>query len=278
MAASSAKRRMPCKNNEPNTALIMFLGGFITAFKTLTVLPLPGKGSERVADALYYFPLIGALIGGLTALAAWVVGDFLDWPAGAGIAGVILISWVTGGLHLDGLGDVADAYSPGRTRERMLEIMKDPHVGAFGVTAIVLVLLVKVIALARLALLTQWVWIPVPFILSRMTMVLLAVTLPYARPEGGTGEAFIKNARSLHFIVASVVALGCCGLLVGMAGGVVFIFAFIIGYGLARWMKRSFNGVTGDLLGMSNEVMECVLLFLLAALTPYLDLIHGFTF
>ncbi|MBU4200028.1 MAG: adenosylcobinamide-GDP ribazoletransferase [Verrucomicrobia bacterium] len=256
----------------------MLFGGFITSFKTLTVLPLPGKGSERIADSLYYFPLIGAFIGGLITLAAWLIGYLLDWPTGAGIACVVLISWVTGALHLDGLGDVADAYSPGRTRERMLEIMKDPHMGAFGVTAIVLALLVKTIALVHLTLLAQWAWIPVPFILSRMTMVLLAVTLPYARPEGGTAEVFVKNAHSRHFIVASIVGLGLCALLTGIAGGFVFIFAFIMGYGLARWMKRSFGGVTGDLLGMSNEMIESVLLFSLAALIPYLDLIHGFTF
>lgn len=256
----------------------MFLGGFITAFKTLTVLPLPGKGSGQIANALYYFPVIGAFIGGGMMLTAWLVGYIFDWPTGAGIACVVLASWVTGGLHLDGLGDVADAYSPGRTRERMLEIMKDPHVGAFGVTVIVLVLLVKTIALARLALLAQWAWIPAPFILSRMTMVLLAVTLPYARQAGGAAEIFVKNARSIHFIVASVIALGCCLLLTGIAGGVVFLLAFIIGYGLARWMKRCFGGVTGDLLGMSNEVIESALLFGLAALLPYLNSIHGFTF
>lgn len=254
------------------------LGGFMTAFKTLTVLPLPGKGPEQVADSLYYFPLIGAFIGGLITLAAWLIGYFLDWPTGAGIACVVLLCWVTGGLHLDGLGDVADAYNPGRPRERMLEIMKDPHLGAFGVAAIVLALLVKTIALVHLILLAHWAWIPVPFILSRMTMVLLAVTLPYARPEGGTAAAFVKNARSLHFIVASVVALGLCVFLAGIVGGVVFIFAFIIGYGLARWMKRSFGGVTGDLLGMANELMESVLLFSLAALIPYLELIDGFPF
>jgi adenosylcobinamide-GDP ribazoletransferase len=256
----------------------MFLGGFITAFKTLTILPLPGKRPGQFADSLYYFPVVGALIGGVILLTAWLVGCFLGWATGAGIACVVLLSWVTGGLHLDGLGDVADAYSPGRTRERMLAIMKDPHVGAFGVTAIVLVLLVKVIALAHLALPAQLAWIPIPFILSRMTMVLLAVTLPYARQEGGTGEVFVKGARPTHFIVASLTAMGCCLLLAGIAGAFVFIFALILGYGLARWMKRCFGGVTGDLLGMSNEVIESILLFGLAVGMPYLNLLHDFIF
>jgi len=190
----------------------------------------------------------------------------------------VLATWITGGLHLDGLGDVADAYSPGRSRDRMLAIMKDPHLGAFGVTAIICVLLVKTISLSHLAGLEQWTWIPIPFVLSRMTMVLLTVTLPYARQEGGTAEVFVNNARSVHFIVASIIALCFCVLLNGIAGGIVFLFAFIMGYGLARWMKYRFGGVTGDLLGMSNEAIESVLLFFLAAFIPYLDLLNGLIF
>ncbi len=256
----------------------MILGGFSAAVKTLTILPFPGKGTERIADALFYFPVVGALIGAGLALAAWAIGQGLEWATGAGLAGVVLLSWITGGLHLDGLGDVADAYSPGRPRERMLAIMKDHHVGAFGVIAIVLVLLVKMTALAHLALFARWLWIPIPFILSRTVMVLLAVSLPYARPEGGTGKAFVENARPAHFIVACLVALALCLLLAGLAGGLFFLAALGLGSGLALWMKRAFGGVTGDLLGMANEAVESALLFLLAALAPFAELAQGYLF
>lgn len=251
------------------------LGGLITATRTLTILPFPGKGTERLADALYYFPFVGALIGAVVTLTAWLIGGVLGWATGAGIAGVALLCWLTGGLHLDGLGDVADAYNPGRPRERMLAIMKDHHVGAFGVVAIVLALLVKVIALAHLALFARWLWIPLPFILSRMIMVLLAVTLPYARPEGGTGKIFVENSRPAHFIAASLIALALCIALAGIAGGMLFLLAFAMGYGLALWMKKCFGGVTGDLLGMSNEVIESAMLFIIAAAMPFLRLNHG---
>jgi adenosylcobinamide-GDP ribazoletransferase len=133
-----------------------------------------------------------------------------------------------------------------------------------------------VAALAQLATLNHWACIPLPFILSRMVMVLLAVTLPYARPEGGTGAVFVNNSRSAHFITACMLALSMCLLLAGIAGGVVFLSAFGLGYALANWMKIRFGGVTGDLLGMANETIECVVLFVLAAGMPYLKLIHGF--
>ena len=252
----------------------MFFSGFITAVRTLTILPMPGKDAERVANALYYFPLVGALIGGLVTLVVWFLGGVLTWPVGAGVAGVLMSSWVTRGLHLDGLSDAVDGYYGAATRERRLEIMKDHHVGAFGVVAIVLVLLMKTAALSQLAVYGHWAWIPVPFILARLIQVLLAVTLPYARNEGGTAEAFVKQAGASHFIVASACALILCGVLVQLGGLVLFVITFLIGHLLARWMKRAFGGVTGDLLGFSNELVECVLLFAIAAVMPCLE--NGF--
>ena len=250
------------------------LRGFITAMRTLTILPVPGKDAERVANALYYFPLVGALIGGLVTLVVWFLGGVLTWPVGAGVAGVLVSAWVTRGLHLDGLSDSVDGYYGGATRERRMEIMKDHHVGAFGVVAIVLVLLMKTAALSQLAICGYWAWIPVPFILARLIQVLLAVTLPYARNEGGTAEAFVKQAGTSHFIVASILALVLCGLLIQFSGLLLFVVTFIIGYLLAQWMKRAFGGVTGDLLGFSSELVECVLLFAVAAIMPYLK--NGF--
>lgn len=248
----------------------MILSGFITAMRTLTILPMPGKDAERMADALYYFPLVGALIGGLVTLVTWLFGDVLAWPLGAGAAGVFMSAWVTRGLHLDGLSDAVDGFYGAATRERRLEIMKDHHVGAFGVVAIVLVLLMKTVALCQLASYGQWAWIPVPFILARLIQVLLAVTLPYARNEGGTAEAFVKQAGASHFIVAAISALVLCGLLIQLSGLALLLAAFIVGYLLAQWMKHTFGGVTGDLLGFSSELVECFLLFAIAALLPCL--------
>jgi adenosylcobinamide-GDP ribazoletransferase len=246
------------------------LRGFITAMRTLTILPMPGKDSARLANALYYFPLVGALIGALVALATWLLGAVLAWPAGAGVAGAALSAWVTRGLHLDGLGDTVDGFFGAAARERRLAIMKDHHVGAFGAVAIVLVLLMKTAALAQLAIHAQWVWIPVPFILARLVQVLLAVTLPYARAEGGTAEMFVKQAGAPHFIVAGAGALVLCGLLIQLGALALFVITFLAGHLLARWMQRAFGGVTGDLLGFAGELIESLLLFAIAALAPFL--------
>lgn len=243
----------------------MMVSGFITAMRTLTILPMPGKDAVRLADALYYFPLVGALVGGAVTLAAWFMGGVLTWPAGAGVAGVLMSTWVTRGLHLDGLSDTVDGFGGAFTRERRLAIMKDHHAGAFGIVAIVLVLLMKAVALTRLVSCGQWAWIPVPFICARWVQVLLAVTLPYARSEGGKAEVFVKQAGVAHFIVAGILTLIFCGLLFKLNGLLFFAVTLIIGYLLVQWMKRVFGGVTGDLLGFANELVEGVLLFAFAA-------------
>ena len=243
----------------------MISGAFTTAVRTLTLLRVSGNEVENQADSLVFFPVVGALIGGLVTLALWLVGGLLGWQLGAGVAGVIVLTWVTGGLHLDGFGDAMDGLYGGRTRERMLEIMKDTQLGAFGVIAVCLALLVKTISLSQLALVSQWRWVAVPFICSRMTHVLLAVILPYARNEGGTAQVIVQKAKVWHLIAALVLAgLGCMAL-TGWAGLLILMFSFLISFCLARWMNRIFGGVTGDLLGMSSELIECSLLFVLAA-------------
>ncbi|MDD5483860.1 MAG: adenosylcobinamide-GDP ribazoletransferase [Kiritimatiellae bacterium] len=238
---------------------------FITAIRTLTILPVPGPETERPADALYFFPLVGALLGGAVAAAAWLLGGQLNWPAGAAVAGVAGLVWLTRALHLDGLSDTIDACFAAPERERRLAIMKDPHIGAFGAAAIVLALLIKAAALERLCAVGCWRWIVLPVILSRTAMVFIAVYLPYARAEGGKAAAFFNGAKRKHFLAAAVTAVLFCLLCAGSAGLPAAAGALIAGLLIMRWMKRAFGGATGDLLGFTGEMTELLLYFLLAA-------------
>jgi len=233
----------------------------------LTIIPVPGSDVERQSDSLIFFPVVGAFIGGLVTLVVWLVAVHLHWQFGAGTSGVIVLTLLTGGLHLDGLADAVDGFGGGHTRKQMLDIMKDTRVGAFGITAIVLSILVKMVSISQLAFLSKWQWIPVPFICSRMILVLLSVILPYARAEGGTAKNIVMNAKKWHFIVAMGLTLLACAALAGPAGLMVFLLALVSGYGIAQWMKHTFGGTTGDLLGMSNELVECMLLFVIASAT-----------
>ncbi len=231
----------------------------ITAIRTLTILPVPGRDAASLASALPFFPAIGVLIGVLIVLSLYAA-SLTGWILGAGVLAMIATVWLTRGLHIDGLSDVCDALGASQDRERRLAIMKDPHTGAFGVMAIVADLLLKAAALSHLASLGQWSVALVPFIVSRTAQVLLATTLPYARQEGGKAAAFVQEARPYHLIMALVAAVAFCLAASGLAGLLLLAEGLGLAFLLGVWMKHHFGGVTGDLLGASSEIIETGLL------------------
>lgn len=242
----------------------------ITAIRTLTILPLPGREAEKISGSLFFFPLVGAMIGAAVCGCAWAIGLKGGWNAGAGVLCAAFSALLTGGLHLDGLADTFDALG-GHTRERRLEIMKDSRVGSFGVIALVIVLLMKCAAIARLSETGLFLWIVVPFVVSRTVQVELAVILPYSRAEGGTAQSLVEGAGRIHFAAAVVTAAilgavvcGWKGCAVAAAGCAVFLL-------FAPWMKRMFGGVTGDLLGMASEIAETGTLAVLALGVKWLN-------
>jgi len=161
------------------------LGGLVAAVRTLSVIPLPGREAASMSAALPWFAVVGAALGailfGVSALAS--VPTIGGWAEAGTLAVVIGGIVLTGGLHLDGLADWTDALG-GATAGRRLEIMKDPRVGAFGVLAVVAILLCKWVALVRLSEFGA-PWVVTAYVVSRTAMVDLAVALPYARKEGG---------------------------------------------------------------------------------------------
>lgn len=243
--------------------------GLITAFRTLTIIPAPGRDTEKMSSSFFFFPFVGGVIGALVCGCAWVIGVKAGWHVGAGVVCVGLGALLTGGIHLDGLADTFDAMG-GRTLERRLEIMKDPRVGSFGVIALVVVLLLKCAAIARLSEAGMFIWMILPFIASRAVQVEFAVLLPYARAEGGTAQSFVQGAGWFHFAVAVILA-GVLGFAVcGWKGAVMTLAVCIIMPLLAPWMKSKFGGVTGDLLGMASEIAETGALLALAICMSWL--------
>ena len=229
--------------------------GLITAIRTLTLFPVPGRDAEKLSDSLPFFPLVGSFIGLLVAITAWFVGGRYGWPIGAGVLGIVVSSLVTRGIHLDGLADAFDSLG-GQTVGRRLEIMKDPRIGSFGVIALISVISLKIAAITRLAGAGNYAFIVVPFIISRIMQVHLIVTLPYARAEGGTGVRFVDGATMYHFIVAYMVGLMLCHAAGGIISVLIGIAACLCCSILASWMRRMFGGITGDLIGMGSELFE----------------------
>jgi adenosylcobinamide-GDP ribazoletransferase len=228
------------------------------AFGLLTTLPFGMPEDWQPGDsgrAAIWYPLVGLVIGGLTWL-AWRALSLFFPPLVVG--GLTLLVWValTGGLHLDGLADCSDGLFASTTIERRLEIMKDPRLGTFGGTGLLLVLLLKAAALSSLAP-SAGPGIMLAASLSRWC-ILPAGLLPLARP-GGMGADFSSGLRRGAIFVATLLPLGLAFVL-GLQGwwaGLAGLLAAVAVLGLA---KARINGVTGDVFGALVEVTEVVIL------------------
>jgi adenosylcobinamide-GDP ribazoletransferase len=175
-----------------------------------------------------------------------------------------LVVWValTGGLHLDGLADCCDGLLASTSVERRLEIMKDPHVGAFGVIGLVVVLFLKASALASLTSATSF------SILCAASFgrwcILPAALVPLARASG-MGADFALGFRRSFILWGAVLPLGLAVFL-GVRG-VIAILAGLVAMAGVLWLARSrIGGVTGDVFGMLVEIVEVVLLLVFVAL------------
>jgi adenosylcobinamide-GDP ribazoletransferase len=236
----------------------------ITALRTLTIFPVPGKDCDNFASAIPFFPAVGTLIGAIVTAVLYGV-SLSGWTSGAGALAAVTAIVVTRALHVDGLADVTDALGARGPIEKRLAVMKDPHTGAFGVTAVAADLLLKSAALAHIARAGEWSLAIAPFIASRTAQALVTVTLPYARAEGGTAGAFVHNARRLHLALAIAIGAACAIFTGGFPSTVLLVQGLVLAILLRSWMKHAFGGVTGDLIGATNEIVETGLLVFVAS-------------
>ncbi|WP_457574735.1 adenosylcobinamide-GDP ribazoletransferase [Desulfolithobacter sp.] len=234
-------------------------GHLAAAFRFLTILPLPGRlgtTEEELAGSVGSFPLIGLLLGLICAGGAWVLWLVLpSLPAAACLT--LLLLALSGGLHLDGLADTADGFFSARPdRTQILAIMRDSRIGAMGVIALIMLLLLKTAALATLdrpGVLAASLLLP---LVGRSAIVLMMALLPYARPEGGLGGLFYTS----HSRRSAIWALGFAALVTllvaGMAGLAVLGVTMGCMYLFGGYCRRKIGGATGDTLGAACELAE----------------------
>jgi adenosylcobinamide-GDP ribazoletransferase len=222
-------------------------------------------GGAAVPDArtLTWFPAVGALIGAALGGIWW--GAEQLWPPAVAAAIVIVADLaLTGLLHVDGVVDAADGLLPQAvTRERRLELMAEPTVGAYGVAVLGAVLLLRFTALTSMdpdVLLIAGIWCA-----SRTAMAVAARAVPYARADGGLATALLGGDWRPVGFVGLVGALG----LAAVAGGVTASFAVVVGLvasgGVVGLATRRLGGFTGDVLGAAGVVGETVALVVAAA-------------
>lgn len=250
-----------------------FIQKFLGALVFYTQLPLPHSLPLDFDGIARFSPLIGLGIGGVLMMTGILLVTFTvitPWLVAAVL--VALWVWITGALHLDGAMDMADGWAC-LDRDRRLEVMRDPHSGAFGIITAIVILLLKMAALTQDAIVpqgTQLLALPLICGWARWGQLIAIVRFPYLRAEGKgklhkTAIGGFKDALpSLLILLGCQVAAYEVGFFSLEQTMMMPIAALFFSWGLATWINRTFGGHTGDTYGAMVEWTETFLLCLLA--------------
>jgi adenosylcobinamide-GDP ribazoletransferase len=242
--------------------------GMRAAMAFLTCVPSGGHpfNEAELTWAPAFFPLVGLLLG-----AALAVLHLALWPLGPRVDAVFVVGaslWLTGALHEDGLADTCDALGGAHDRERALEILNDSRVGVFGACALVISIVGRIALLDRLGRDCLWA-LPLVGCAARVGPVWQMVLVPYVSHAGSTTGA-LARARGAQASVATgwLGAVGGASILlrfvsVGTMAALLAALVLVVGVTSWRYAAR-LGGVTGDLLGATQQVGELAVLAVLA--------------
>lgn len=243
------------------------------ALSFLTILPLgPSSAVEGkvLARSMAFFPLVGFILGLLLALGYYLLSFILPRPLVIWlIIGLLIL--LTRGLHLDGWADTIDGLACGGTKEKILEVMRDSRIGAFGVISLILLLGAKYLALEQISPHTFIPSVILMTVMGRNSMVITCYRSPYARQGEGLAKPFSENLGFKETALASLSALAIALWLMSFKGAAVFLILGLFSLAYRRFFIRKLGGVTGDILGAANELVEvlCLLLLLILDLSVF---------
>ncbi|MCY4485380.1 MAG: adenosylcobinamide-GDP ribazoletransferase [Spirochaetaceae bacterium] len=259
------------------------MNGLRAALTFLTILPAGAGGTRPLAAAPAWFPAVGLLLGAMIAALDLLLAAAGLRPAASAcdparaagcavlplLAAALLISALavlTRALHLDGFMDTCDALPGGFSRARRLQILRDPHVGAFAVVGVACLLLIKVTAVAALPRAVRPGVLLLFPCLSRWAMLLAMEIFPYVR-ERGAGTPF-AGARGRGALIGGSAAAVVAGLAVaGWWSLALLALAGAAAAAVGMTARRLLGGMTGDIYGAVNEIAEVAVLVAAVAVT-----------
>jgi adenosylcobinamide-GDP ribazoletransferase len=257
----------------PNPAArspVAFLAGARAALAFLTRIPC---GKRPVSEAALHFapawfPVVGCGLG-LLACLVWVSLERAGFMV-ASVATVAALAMLTGAFHEDGLADTADALGGAFDREKLFAILKDSRIGSFGATALILVLLLRIVALAKLGPMAMG-GLLVGQTISRTTPVWLMAALPYVTPKESARSSQLAGSKTIHALIASgFAAIAMCMLVLGrilpLPSVLLSLMSSVIVAILCGWRFHvRAGGITGDFLGATQQLTDAAILVGLAA-------------
>jgi adenosylcobinamide-GDP ribazoletransferase len=246
--------------------------GLLIAIQFLTRLPAPkdlNPDKDEFGACAPWFPVVGLIVGGLTALLTALLLSLSLAPGIVAIVAVFFGVLLTGAFHEDGLADTADGFGGGWTKEEILRIMRDSRIGSYGAVSLVALFALRFGALWGM---NPAAW-PAAFImahvLSRWSILPLMKTQPYARADQpGLGKPIVERITSLGFMAGTVFTTLICVILGGWVGVKCLIAVTMVLFAAGRFFRKRIDGMTGDCLGAVNVTCEVVVLLIIALSHP----------
>lgn len=224
----------------------------------LTIVRPPGRRQFDLSRAVLWFPVVGLFIGGFLCMVWWGSVQFAP-RAVASLLTVLAWTWITGGVHLDGLANSSEALLSWRSRNHMHEVLRTPHIGPLGMTAVFSVLAIKVVALDNLPVDRAAVALFCAPMLGRSSQLLATCLSPYAKETGVAVSAFGGDRKWMRVIAALaplplLLQLGPQRAVVALGAWLVLFFA------MSMRIRVLLGGMTGATLGAVTEIVEALLL------------------
>lgn len=247
---------------------------FLFTLGFMTRIPIPMQMEMKEGDmekGFVYFPLVGLVIGLVDMLVYFLFSKLLPEPI-AVLMAILANLFVTGAFHLDGLCDTADGIYSARTKERMLEIMKDSRIGTNGGIAMVMDLAVKYLGISYCD--HKWLIILLMPVAGKMIQGVMAYKAVYPR-ENGIG-IYVGTIPLWGVVGAALIGLVAMVLGFSYYGVLIWAVLVLMAYLFRRYITGIIGGVTGDVMGAASELSEIWLLFLVLILTKYVGNIFLF--
>jgi adenosylcobinamide-GDP ribazoletransferase len=223
-----------------------------SVFSFLTIIPAGNSDLQTIAKHMYLFPIVGIAIGLMVGSVAYGLSLFLE-PLVVGLLITGMLALITGIHHTDGLSDFADGLMVRGTRERKLQVMRDPSVGSAGIFAIILYVAGMVIAISSMRGFELFQAVLVGEIIAKFSMVLLASLGPSAWE--GSNSLFVKNMKDRKKLaIAAAITIASIFILRNDAGFLALGVGIMLTLIILVASRRSFGGVSGDIMGATNEI------------------------
>ncbi|KMT20935.1 adenosylcobinamide-GDP ribazoletransferase [Clostridium cylindrosporum] len=224
---------------------------------------------EDFARGAIYFPIIGLIIGFVVAGSIYI-SNMIFSPYLTALIGVIVHTFITGAIHLDGFSDTCDGIFSGRSKERILEIMKDSRLGTFGGVGLILLILLKWTlyfeTINMLKVKSMWLYplfivVLLAPVVARSIVLFFMYKRKYARENEGLGDLFIGKI-SIRELFINQVFMAIIVSSISYKIMLIYVLTLLVMICFRKYIEGILNGITGDILGCSIEISEVVFMIL----------------